>query len=132
MGAEMKYCKYCNHFYPESSFGIALSTPSKVYRRKKCSACYRKTKQSLADKHYQWLARYKRERGCERCKITDPRVLDFHHKNKQDKLFGIAALRKEVGFQKLIAEIEKSVVLCANCHRIIQDEAGERRAVVYR
>lgn len=122
---EEKLCRYCGKSYPLDYFGVALSTPQKIYRRRKCRNCYRNTKQALIDRHYEWIAAFKRERGCARCKVNDPRVLDFHHRNKKDKLFGVAALRREVGFKKLVDEIEKCIVLCANCHRITHDEIGD-------
>ena len=118
----MKKCVYCEREFPVETFGVALTTPTKVYRRRKCRDCYRKTKQALIARHYRWLADYKRERGCHKCGTKDPRVLDFHHKGKEDKLFGIGGFRREVGFQRLSEEIEKCEVVCANCHRILHDE----------
>lgn len=117
-----KKCLYCDELFAESAFGVALTKGEKVYRRRKCRNCYRKMKQALADRHYKWLADYKCEKGCCRCGIKDFRVLDFHHRQKKDKLFGIGGFRREVGFQRLKEEIEKCDVVCANCHRILHDE----------
>ncbi|MBI4065995.1 hypothetical protein HY412_02285 [Candidatus Kaiserbacteria bacterium] len=117
-----KKCDYCEIFFPEDHFGVALSTPTKIYRRRKCRNCYRLTKLALIDKHYKWLSEYKKERGCSRCGIKDPRVLDFHHKKGEDKLFTIGGFRREVGFGKLTEEIAKCIIVCANCHRILHDE----------
>ena len=117
-----KKCTYCGVFYPEDAFGVALTTPTKVYRRRKCRNCYRLTKQALIQKHYLWLNEYKKQRGCSRCGITDPRVLDFHHKKGEDKLFTVSGVRREVGSDHLKKEIEKCEVICANCHRIVHDE----------
>ncbi|MEK7115242.1 MAG: hypothetical protein AAB847_02695 [Patescibacteria group bacterium] len=124
-----KYCAYCQKLYPETSFGVALTTKDKVYRRRKCRNCYRLTKQNLIKKHYDWLNNYKRTQGCERCKIADPRVLDFHHKNKQDKLFGIGGFRRSVGFGRIQKEIKKCEIVCANCHRIIHDELRKNKFI---
>lgn len=43
-------------------------------------------------------------------------ALDFHHLNASDKSFGIAAnlTRK---WEDLQTELDKCVLLCANCHR---------------
>ena len=117
-----KRCKYCGGLYPEDAFGVALTTPTKVYRRRKCRDCYRGTKKALIARHYEWLCDYKHKKGCYRCGVKDPRVLDFHHRNKEDKLFGIGGFRREIGFQRLSDEIEKCEVVCANCHRILHDE----------
>lgn len=127
MAPEDKLCRYCGKSCPESAFGVALTTKTKVYRRHKCRDCYRGTKQALIARHYEWLSSYKREKGCGRCGVRDPRVLDFHHKDKKDKLFGIGGFRREVGFQKLKDEIEKCEIVCANCHRILHDEMRNGR-----
>jgi len=108
--------------FPESAFGVALTKPEKVYRRRKCRDCYRSTKQILIQRHYKWLSEYKRERGCYKCGTKDHRVLDFHHRDEKAKIFGIGGFRREVGFQRLKDEIEKCEVVCANCHRILHDE----------
>ena len=122
-----KKCDYCGVFYPENAFGVSVTTPTKVYRRRKCRNCYRTMKQALIEKHYVWLSEYKRGGGCARCGIKDPRVLDFHHKKGEDKLFTIGGFRREVGFGKLQGEIDKCEVVCANCHRIIHDELRVER-----
>ena len=117
-----KKCNYCGIYFPEDHFGVALTTTDKVYRRRKCRNCYRLTKQALIEKHYAWLSEYKQRKGCTRCGIKDSRVLDFHHKKGENKLFTIGGFRREVGFGKLQTEIDKCEVVCANCHRILHDE----------
>lgn len=66
---------------------------------------------------------YKKQRGCVKCGITNPVVLDFHHKNEENKLFTVSTFRRAVGFDRIKSEIKKCDVICANCHRILHDEA---------
>ena len=47
MEKKLKKCEYCNKYYPESDFGVALSTPKKIYKRLKCRFGYGKTKKLL-------------------------------------------------------------------------------------
>ena len=122
MDIKKKRCDYCNKLYPENEFGVALTTETKIYRRRKCRHCYRLTKQALIGRYFEWLNEYKSQRGCMRCKIKDTRVLDFHHKNEQTKLFTVGSFRRSVGFERIRKEVEKCEVLCANCHRIFHDE----------
>jgi hypothetical protein len=122
MEKHKKVCKYCRRLLPEEFFGVALTTVTKVYRRRKCRDCYRATKQALIEKHYRWISEYKQNCGCSRCGITDPRVLDFHHRDEKTKSFSIGLVRREVGSEKLKKEIKKCIVVCANCHRILHDE----------
>jgi hypothetical protein len=46
------------------------------------------------------------------------RVLDFHHVSQTQKLFGLDARNLiNLSWDRVIAEIRKCVLLCANCHR---------------
>ena len=135
MSSETRPCRYCNKHYAKNNFGIAAVRNGKVYRRLKCPECYRATKRRLQQKYFDWLSDYKRERGCVRCKISDVRVLDFHHVNGQNKSFTLGYFRRSVGFDRIEQEVKKCEVLCANCHRIFHDEKrreilSKKRAVV--
>ena len=117
----MKECRYCNKSYPESYFGVALTTEKKVYRRHKCRFCYKKTKKVLEGKYRDWILEYKSKEGCKKCGVSDPRVLEFHHIKEKD--FSIAErARSKYGKKRLLEEIKKCNVLCANCHRILHFE----------
>lgn len=117
-----KQCKYCNKFYPEESFGVALTTEAKVFRRRKCRDCYRATKQILISRIHEWIISFKVQRGCGSCGIVDQRVLDLHHPDENKKNFTVAYFRRGLGFDKIMREVEKCEVLCANCHRILHWE----------
>ena len=61
---------------------------------------------------------FKAAQGCAVCGEKDPIVLDLHH---LDPLIKIAPLSRMVNgrssYATIRAELEKCVVLCANCHR---------------
>lgn len=120
-----KQCLYCHKWYPEDSFGVALTTKKRVYRRRKCCHCYRETKQNLIQGYHKWLNDYKAQKGCKRCGIADDRVLDFHHKDEEHKLFSIGGFRRSVGIERIKKEVMKCEVFCANCHRIHHAEKRE-------
>lgn len=65
----------------------------------------------------EWLKDYKSERGCSRCDEEHPACLDFHH-TSDDKEHNVANMAND-GYSKerIKEEIEKCVILCANCHR---------------
>ena len=124
----MKLCRYCGHSYPESDFGVAKTTDSKVYRRQKCRFCYRKTKNVLKAKRRELIESTKEKQGCMRCKIQDPRVLEFHHIDSSKKEFSIADYYySQYGIVRLEKEIAKCVVICANCHRILHAEERKKK-----
>lgn len=53
---------------------------------------------------------------CEKCGDTRVYVLDYHHRDKEDKQFTIGKFKKG-SFALIQEEIDKCAVLCANCHR---------------
>lgn len=54
--------------------------------------------------------------GCQKCGEKDPSCLDFHHRDPSTKEGHIGEFRR-FGKARLLAEIAKCDVLCANCHR---------------
>jgi hypothetical protein len=58
---------------------------------------------------------YKKNNPC-RCGESDPRCLDFHHLH--DKEFEISQMvRDGISLKRIMTEIDKCEILCANCHR---------------
>ena len=45
--------------------------------------------------------------------------LDLHHRIAEDKEFGVSAQGLTRAWSKVVAEADKCVLLCANCHREI-------------
>lgn len=64
------------------------------------------------------VADYKAERGCEDCGTTDPRVLDLHHRDGEEKIMAVSQMLSRRSWSSVKAEMDKCRVLCANCHRI--------------
>jgi len=50
--------------------------------------------------------------GYDKC----PRALSFHHVDPKEKSFGISARGLTRSWEKIKEEIDKCVLLCANCH----------------
>ena len=66
----------------------------------------------------QWLDELKSTLKCSRCDESHPATLDFHHRDPKEKEFVIGyAISGGWGKKRILAEIEKCEVLCANCHR---------------
>lgn len=51
------------------------------------------------------------------CGSTEIEILDFHHRIPDDKSFNLSGSACAKSLETLRAEIEKCVVVCANCHR---------------
>lgn len=61
----------------------------------------------------------KEQSSCTRCGFDDARALDFHHRDGQEKDEILSRVHiRGWGKERILAEIAKCDVLCANCHRI--------------
>jgi uncharacterized membrane protein (UPF0182 family) len=71
----------------------------------------------FAENRRKWLVDYKKTLECARCGENHPATLTFHHRDSSEKSFEIGnALKLGVGLKRLLAEIDKCEVVCANCH----------------
>jgi len=70
-----------------------------------------------------WYKEYKATLDCIRCGENHPACLDFHHRDPGQKSFRISSFGY-MGWSKdrILAEIAKCDVLCANCHRKLHYE----------
>ena len=56
--------------------------------------------------------------GCAICGYNDcDAALEFHHTNPQDKKFQIQRITLRFNNEKIVEELNKCILLCANCHR---------------
>lgn len=69
-----------------------------------------------------WIDRIKAEKGCKNCGLDNPVCLVYHHLGNKSFSLGGAAYR-DIAKDKIKKELNKCVVLCANCHR--RHHAGE-------
>ena len=100
------YCKVCNR---GANSSWASRNPEKAAESK------RKTQQAIL----RFIREDKESKGCASCGIKDWRVLDYDHIDPSTKEFTIGrAPGGGVSRPRLVAEIAKCQVLCANCHRI--------------
>lgn len=62
---------------------------------------------------------YLADHHCIRCGFSDPRALQFHHRDRRSKVDAVGTMvNKQAAMGDILAEIEKCDVLCANCHSI--------------
>lgn len=66
----------------------------------------------------EWVDERKAMEGCEECGKTDPEVLDFHHRESEQKREKVSQLViNEASTERIRTEVDRCDVLCANCHR---------------
>jgi len=121
-----RFCLDCSPFggrntsrHPVGS-GLDREARRRDRRRRSTVRSLRKRRQA----HKARLVRLKGSR-CEDCGYDrDTAALEFHHRDRADKEFGIGGSTR--GWQRVLAEAAKCVLVCANCHRLRHlAEAGE-------
>lgn len=98
-------CKECQREYGRKHYNN-----NKDYYKKKMLKIRKETSIFL---------RYIKESiGCASCDENRGVCLDFHHEYPEDKSFDISI---SCGYskEKIVEEIKKCIIVCANCHRII-------------
>ena len=126
----LKQCSTCREERPLRMFPMTRQRPFR--RTNKCRACTesgatrnnpRKPESSenrksrIAMKKKVFLLYFKTH-PCVDCGETNPVVLDFDHRDPDDKEFTISqGLGHSFSLHRLMVEIEKCDVRCANCHR---------------
>lgn len=65
-----------------------------------------------------WVNSYKAASGCENCGHDVPVALDLHHADGETKELSVSRLVSEgYGTKRVLRELQRCRVLCANCHR---------------
>ena len=129
----MRKCSKCGLMLPVSDFQIR--DREKGTYRNRCLECRREYDRAYykrnADKYKQYrrsnqpryrakrrylLMEYLSTKRCVDCGIADPVVLELDHV-RGDKEFNIADKVFMYAWSRVLREIEKCEVRCANCHR---------------
>ena len=105
----MKTCRVCGLEQDLNQFRVNSRT---------CKSCCRKQKNNKRRANREKLIGYKKTLSCSKCGFSDHRALEFHHVDPSIKDGNIATLIHDHPFEYVLNEINKCVVLCANCHRI--------------
>lgn len=75
--------------------------------------------------HRRWISQrlqfylsLKKGSMCKKCGEDDPICLDFHHREPADKISTVREMAlTKADNEKVLAEMAKCTILCANCHR---------------
>jgi hypothetical protein len=79
-------------------------------------------------KNLEWYVNYKSKLKCVNCGEDHPACLEFHHIDPNKKDFNISInIRSTYSVNKILREIEKCDILCANCHRKLHYEMRDNK-----
>lgn len=127
----MKFCRSCGLDKPFIDFTKHSDSPDGLYRY--CRLCKRERENGTYDvTRSQSILLRKQERTafnrlqlmkllatscCQDCGESDPVVLEFDH-TSDDKSSNVSLLVQQgYGWKRVLAEIAKCDIVCANCHR---------------
>ena len=112
---DTKICSKCGRELPLSEYHKNGFKPSGEQKyRGYCKQCANE----LEKKRYRQKKAFinNNKRMCKKCGDTRVYVLEFHHIDPSKKDFTIGRVKKG-SFEVIQKEIDKCIVLCANCHR---------------
>lgn len=131
---ETKVCCKCKRELPVDNF--SFKNKEKGTRHSLCLDCEKQYKRDWYYRHYkeketrekflkrnrEYMARVndminQHKTSCLICGEDNKCCLDFHHLDPNLKEGAIASIKGRVSSEEIQAEINKCVVLCANCHR---------------
>ena len=115
---EQRKCKQCGFVGNIIEFAKAGIVNDKMYYRHFCKKCYYERKIPRLKDIRKWFRGYKETLKCKHCGNSDHRVLEFHHISNKNFTISNAVVRGYAK-EKILEEISKCIVLCANCHRIV-------------
>lgn len=128
---ETKWCSRGKHFQSIEAFSKSSKSKDGLFTWcKTCMASYEKSRYHAGDRERkarnrkklnlaakEFLREYLLQHPCVDCKESDIVVLQFDHTDPSLKVSNIAnMLRDNASISRIMREIEKCEVRCANCH----------------
>lgn len=116
------YCKNCHSIYSHKyrkrkKCGVKSRSYIRGGKRDRFGHSVAKIR-SNRETRYQTFLNYIATKKCKDCKESNPIVFEFDHRNPKFKKFNIARIVAYVSFNKLLKEMKKCDIVCANCHKI--------------
>lgn len=129
----MKVCTDCQKLLPHEAFAKNASKSDGLQNKcKECKKLYNITyysvnkdrhketraesRQRIRDENTAKMVELLRNSECMDCGNSDIRVLEFDHLG--DKSFTIGGRFQSMSWDRVLTEIEKCDIVCANCHKI--------------
>lgn len=109
-----KRCTICGKEKPLTDFSIR--NKQKNTYKSECKQCHN-DKVKLRYYYLKDVVNEYKKCGCAKCGENRLYVLDFHHIDPSTKDGTITRMSTKYSLDRLQNEIDKCVVLCANCHR---------------
>ena len=114
---ETKICIKCNQEKPIEDFPFRNKAAG--IRRSNCKKCHSEYMKNIYKKKKDTIQEIKSTCCCSKCGYNKcPEALDFHHIDPNQKEEKVSSMiSHNYNLDKVKDEIQKCIVLCANCHR---------------
>lgn len=125
-----KICSQCQKETPLSGFNKNRQSPDGLqWRCRECdnrickeayhkdSGRYKKYAKQRSKDTRAWFVELKKQKQCAKCGDNRWYVLDFHHHNDDKNACVARLVAHGHSKKKIMEEVKKCTVLCANCHR---------------
>ena len=134
----MKVCTTCNTEKPFSEFHVDRTSRTTGGVKSKCKVCCIKKAGEYNKIHRVRISHKQSEKARERkllaieylggkCNICGqmphPAAMDFHHKDPSQKEFTPGYIKNN-SWKMLTKELDKCLLLCANCHRQLHSKGS--------
>ena len=130
----VKSCTKCNRLLDETEFNWKIKDIKRSFHCKECSREYvrnhyknnlqyyldktRKRNKRIMVLCHEYINSYLSSHKCIDCGENDVLVLEFDHRIRSEKSFDISRMNRQgYSLERLVEEISKCDIRCANCHR---------------
>jgi len=94
-----------------------VNANQRAYREGDGKAKAAQARKARVDRIVEWFQEYKSTLSCSRCGEDHPACIQFHHTDPSVKESNVGRMAyRGVSVERIMAEIAKCEVLCANCH----------------
>lgn len=108
-GEKFKYCPWCGALLSGTEVQVQIFVEGDIIASKR--------------QVRKWIREYKIGKSCAECGFySHICALEFHHKDPEEKLFSISKFPEGCTKKMLYDEIDKCLILCSNCHKILHWE----------
>ena len=131
---EEKHCPQCGKLKSKNQFSIRRKNKDGLQNL--CKECKRKYDRDYFQEHKEnrmklvskrkqetreWFQDYLQDKKCMLCGFDHLGALEFHHRDPSKKFDTICNMVSKKGYSKakIMIEINKCDILCANCHNIL-------------
>ena len=109
-------------YLSKKSTKLKRAANQRKYRKQHGKQNYKKSRDKRKRELLNTYRQYMSDKSCQHCGYSDARALVWHHLEPSQKKNGVIQLiGKNMAWNTILAEINKCICLCHNCHNILHN-----------